>query len=34
MTQSDDQSPFGYKEGQIAAWRVVRNLRKFFGVLA
>lgn len=34
MTQADDQSPFGYKEGQLNAWRVVRNLRKLAGVLA
>lgn len=34
MTQEDDQSPFGYKEGQLNAWRMVRNLRQYRGVLA
>lgn len=34
MTQGDDQSPFGYKEGQLSAWRVVRNLRQIVGVTA
>jgi hypothetical protein len=34
MTQSDDQSPFGYKEGQLLAWRNVRQLRQLGAVLA
>ena len=34
MTEADNQSPFGYKEGQLAAWRVVRNLRQIVGVTA
>lgn len=34
MTQGDDVSPFGYKEGQLEAWRVVRNTRQMVGVTA
>lgn len=33
MTQGDDVSPFGYREGQLEAWRVVRQLRQFVGVI-
>ena len=33
MTEADNASPFGYKEGQLQAWRIVRNLRQFVGVI-
>lgn len=33
MTQGDEASPFGYKEGQLQAWRIVRNQRQLVGVI-
>lgn len=33
MSQDDQLSPFGYKEGQLQAWRIVRNQRQLVGVL-
>lgn len=33
MTEGDNASPFGYKEGQLQAWRIVRNQRQLVGVL-
>jgi len=34
MTTGDNTSPFGYREGQLNAWRVVRNLRQLGAVIA
>lgn len=33
MTSGDEASPFGYKEGQLEAWRSVRQLRQMVGVI-
>ncbi len=33
LSQDDNLSPFGYKEGQLQAWRIVRNQRQLGGVL-
>lgn len=33
MTEGDNASPFGYKEGQLQAWRIVRNQRQLVGVI-
>jgi len=33
MSMEDQLSPFGYKEGQLYAWRAMRNLRQLVGVL-
>jgi hypothetical protein len=34
MTESDNASPFGYRSGQLNAWRSVRSLRQLIGLLA
>lgn len=34
MTTGDDGSPFGFREGQLNAWRIVRNLRQLGAVIA
>jgi hypothetical protein len=34
MTDQDMKSPFGYKEGELYAWRNVRSLRQLIGMLA
>lgn len=34
LTDQDMKSPFGYKEGELYAWRNVRSLRQLIGILA